>query len=341
VKYLAYIALKAAKGNGHGVFITSAIRKNADYTEELILETLRIMRYEYGYKGYLHAKIMPGADPRLIKQAGFLADRISVNIELAHSDGYKTLAKQKNKNNILTPMTVIRDYIDDFNPESGRRAFSEAGRPFAPSGQTTQMMPGALSESDRTIALLAESLYRKFGMRRVYYSPFNTPDDNYSIPDLKTPRWRGRRLYQADRLMQLYGMKADEILPESAPNLDFDIDPKASYALRNINMFPVEVNTADYELLIRTPGIGVTSARKIIQARKKVTLTHDILKQMGVSLKKSVYFITCGGKYNGAGALGSPMLRQKLWADWFVFMQNMEQSSIFDVYPNLFDCLYK
>jgi len=188
---------------------------------------------------------------------------------------------------------------------------------------------GAMKETDRTIANLAQALYRKQNLKRVYYSPFGPPYQSDDFPDKKTPRWRGHRLYQADRLIALYGMTTDELLPESAPNLDFDIDPKASFALRNIAIFPVEVNTADYEILLRVPGIGITSAQKIVTARKHATITHDLLRKMGVPHKKSVYFITCNGKYYGGGWLERAELRNKLLADEFVHMQGMEQMSLF------------
>ena len=322
---IADMALATANQCGHGVFITSAICKNADYTEELIIDTLKVLRHKRGYDGYIHAKIMPGADPQLIRQLGFLADRVSINIELPHSDGYKILAKQKTKNNIISPMAAVNDFINELNPRKGIKARSDTGRTFAPAGQTTQMMVGAMGETDRIITVLADSLYKKFDMRRVYYSPF----DAAAIGGYKTPKWRGRRLYQADRLVKLYGMTPNEILPENSPNLDFDIDPKAGYALRNIAMFPVEINKADYETLLRVPGIGITSAKKIIAARKLSRLTYDNLKYMHVSLSKSRYFITCSGKYYGENMLDSPYLRNKLWSDEFVFMQNMEQMSIF------------
>ena len=326
---IADLALRAAADNGHGVFITSAICRNADYTEELILKTLQVIRRERGYQGYIHAKIMPGADPLLIRQVGFLADRVSVNIELPHSDGYKLLAKQKNKTNILSPMGTVQELLRELNPRRGPKARSEDGRAFAPAGQTTQMMVGALGETDRTIAVLASSLYRKFEMRRVYYSPFNPPQKDELFTADPTPKWRGRRLYQADRLIKLYGMSPDEILPEDAPQLEFDVDPKAQYALRNRHLFPVEVNTADYEMLLRVPGIGVTGAKKIVTARRISRLTHDTLKHMGISLSKSTFFITCAGKYYGGGMLDSPSLRKKLWSDEFVFAKNSEQLSLF------------
>ena len=315
---MADIAVKTAANDvSGGVFISSAVCKNADHTEELMLKTLSLIRKKHCFGGYVHAKIMPGTDRKLIREVGLLADRISVNIELPHSDGYKTIARQKNKTNILTPMTYVRDCINEF------------GRSFAPSGQSTQMIVGAMGESDRTLAVLAESLYKKYKLRRVYYSPFGPQVETSDVlPNKKTPFWRGRRMYQADRLMELYGMKADEILPENAPDLDFDIDPKAAYALRNIAMFPIEVNTADYEMLLRVPGIGIVGAQRIVKARRTVALSHEALKKIGVSLKKSIWFITCGGKYHGGSMLDSPFLRKKLWADELVFMQGMEQISL-------------
>ena len=332
---IADMALATANECGHGVFITSAICKNADYTEELIIDTLKVLRHKRGYGGYIHAKIMPGASPLLIRQLGFLADRVSVNIELPHSDGYKILAKQKTRSNILSPMAAVSELYSEYNPQRGTRVRSEAGRTFAPAGQTTQMMVGAMGETDRTITILADSLYKKFDLRRVYYSPFSAPFEG----GYKTPKWRGRRLYQADRLIKLYGMEPDEILPEGSPNLEFDVDPKAGYALKNLAMFPIEINTADYEMLLRVPGIGITSAKKIVAARRVARLSFDKLKYMHVSLSKSKYFITCNGKYYGEKMLDSPHLRTKLWADEFVFMQNTEQMSMFgtDMLPIDYD----
>ena len=233
---IADMALATANQCGHGVFITSAICKNPDYTEELIIDTLKVIRQKRGYDGYIHAKIMPGTDPLLIRELGFLADRVSINIEMPHSDGFKVLAKQKTKDNIISPMAAVYDFMNELNPRKGIKARSETGRAFAPAGQTTQMMVGSMGETDRTISVLANSLYRKYDLRRVYYSPF----DASAHGGYKTPKWRGRRLYQADRLMKLYGMSPDEILPEGSPNLEFDVDPKAGFALRNINMFPVD-----------------------------------------------------------------------------------------------------
>jgi putative DNA modification/repair radical SAM protein len=291
-----------------GVFITSAIYKNADYTEELIIETLKYMRFDLKYKGYIHAKIMPGTDPQLIEEAGWLADRLSINIELPKSEGYDIIAKQKNKQNILKPMGDISKQVANHKFEKNSK-----GRLFAKSGQTTQMIVGAMKENDRIILNLAAALYKKYNLKRVYYSGFGLPSQQFDFfPENPTPHWRTRRLYQADRLLQLYGFKSDEIVPEESPDMQFDIDPKAAWALRNLNFFPVEVNTADYEALIRVPGIGITYAKKILFARNNHTLTHDLLLQIGVSLKRARYFITCNGKYDGDNLLGNPLLRNAI-----------------------------
>lgn len=304
---MAEIAVQAAKNNPTmGVFVSSGIYRNADYTEELIVETLRIMRQELRYSGYIHAKIMPGADPELIEQAGWLADRLSVNIELPRSEGYAIIAKQKNKTNILTPMGEISRRVRDHTGE-----FNAAGRRFARGGQTTQMIVGAMKETDRTAMMLSAALYRKYRLRRVYYSPFHLPRSSHFdfFPEENTPQWRTRRLYQADRLIQLYGFTVEELLPEEEPNFPFDLDPKAVWVMRHLDQFPVEVNTADYEMLLRVPGIGITYAKRIIQARRLHVLTHDLLRKIGVSLKRCRYFITCNGKYTGGRLLDSPALR--------------------------------
>jgi len=324
------MALAAKKRSNCGIFITSAICKNANYTEELIIEAVKFLRLKRDYHGYVHAKIMPGADPLLIRELGFWADRVSVNIEVPHSDGYKIFARQKNKNNIISPMETVRNLKRELNPRRGIKKRSASGRTFAPAGQTTQLMVGSMGETDRTLAVLAQSLYKKMELKRVYYSPFHSPPKDEIFNGNMTPKWRGRRLYQADRLIALYGMTPDELLPENEPYLEFDLDPKAQYALRNRHIFPVEVNTADYDMLLRVPGIGIYSAKKILEARRIKSLTPEIMKYMGISLKKCQYFITFSGKYYGGGMLDSPYLRQKLWMEEFVYMQGAEQLSMFN-----------
>lgn len=304
---LAKIAVDTAGKNRRGLFVTSAIHQNADYTQELLSECVRIMREELYYYGYIHAKVMPGADPLLIEKTGRYANRLSVNIEVARSSGYERIAKQKNKENILTPMGNISEQIQSAQYDN---------RQFARS-QTTQLMAGSTGEDDRTIMTLSGALYRKYRLKRVYYTAFHYSHEakgyeNEDLPLTQTPYWRMARLYQADRLMQLYGFSPDDVTPESEPNLSEDIDPKAAWALRHLDMYPVEVNTADFDTLIRVPGIGLTYAKRILEARKHATITHELLTKMRIPLKRCVYFITCNGRYKGGNIELSPELRKAL-----------------------------
>ena len=302
---LARMAVTEAEREGRGIFLTSAIYKNPDYTQELLIQTLKIIRREYGFGGYVHAKVMPGADPLLIREAGKLANRLSVNIEVARSEGYALVAKQKNRQNILTPMREISEQIAE------ARAASPGRRPRFATSQTTQLMAGSTGEDDRTILNLSRALYDKYSLKRVYYTAFHYEHEakGYDLPLTVTPYWRMSRLYQADRLMQLYGFRPEELAPDGAPNLEQEIDPKAAFALRHLELFPMEVNTADYEALLRVPGIGVTYAKRIVEARRYVKLTHESLKKIGVSLKRARFFITCSGKMEQSVPLGSPLLR--------------------------------
>lgn len=307
---LAEISVQEAKSNGYGVFLTSAIYKNANYTQELIIEALRIMRKELFYNGYIHAKVMPGADPSLIEQTGRLANRLSVNIEVANNSGYERVAKQKNKQNILLPMQQISTMIND-----QKQLFSKYNS-FATS-QTTQLMAGSTEESDRTIMLLSKALYKKYNLKRVYYTAFQYRNlaKGYDLPLTTTPVWRVRRLYQADRLMQLYGFSPDEITPDVAPDFKEDMDPKIAWAIRNIHLFPIEVNTADYEQLLRIPGIGIAYAQRIIQTRRCRSITHSTLRKIGVSLKRSTYFLTCNGVYEGGFFINYPDMLYKMFSE--------------------------
>lgn len=304
---LAKMAVDEAKRNGFGVFVTSAIYRNADYTQELLAECVRIMREELYYSGFIHAKVMPGADPLLIERTGIYANRLSINIEVAQSAGYNRIAKQKNKTNILAPMHNISEQICGAKYEKRRFATS----------QTTQLMAGSTKEDDRTIMTLSQALYSKYRLKRVYYTAFHYRHEakGYENEDLKitqTPYWRMARLYQADRLLQLYGFSPNDVTPEEEPFLSEDIDPKAAWALRHLDMYPVEVNKADFDTLIRIPGIGITYAKRIIEARRHCTITHDVLKKMRVSLKRSIYFITCNGQYMGGSSLFSADIRNML-----------------------------
>jgi predicted DNA-binding helix-hairpin-helix protein len=302
---MAEIAVGASKRSGHGIFLTSAIHRNADYTQELIVETVKSIRNDFGYKGYLHAKVMPGADPALINEAGLYANRLSVNIEVAKSEGYDLVAKQKTKTNILSPMQRISDLIRDAKGE--RRKFAKT--------QTTQMMAGSTGEDDKTILTLSSALYKKYRLNRVYYTPFSymSEAEGYDLPLVKTPFWRMTRLYQADRLMAVYGFTPEEITPPEYTFLEEDLDPKAAYVLRHLGKFPVEVNTADYETLLRIPGIGTTFAQRIITARRLCDVTFETLKRMNVPLKKSGRFITCGGRHNG-GFVDNEIIMRKFLA---------------------------
>lgn len=304
---LAQIAVREAKRNGHGVFVSSAIHRDADYTQELMAECVRIMRQELYYYGYIHAKVMPGADPLLIEKTGKYASRLSVNIEVAQSSGYARVAKQKNKTNILTPMASIAEQIQ--SAQYDRRTFATS--------QTTQLMAGSTNEDDRTIMTLTSALYKKYRLKRVYFTAFQYKQEakgyeTENLPLTTTPYWRMARLYQADRLIQLYGFSPDDVTPDSEPNLFEDIDPKAAWALRHMDLYPVEVNTADFDTLIRVPGIGLTYAQRIIEARRHTTITHELLQKMRVSLKRSIYFITCNGQYKGGGALFTKDFRSVL-----------------------------
>jgi putative DNA modification/repair radical SAM protein len=309
---LAEIALTQAKDNGHGIFITSAIYRNANYTQEIIIETLRVLRKELYYDGYIHAKIMPGVDPLLIEKTGRYANRLSVNIEVAQNAGYERIAKQKNKENILVPMQQISNLVRD------SRQYRSKSSPLLAKSQTTQLMAGSSEESDRTIMRLSKALYHKYNLSRVYYTAFHYQDKakGYDeLPFTQVPIWRVKRLYQADRLLQLYDFSPDDITPEQSPDLCEHLDPKMSWALRNIHQFPVEINNADYEQLLRIPGIGITYAQKIIRARRYGLVTHQTLRKIGISLKKSTYFLTCNGKYEGGNLLSNPEILSQLFSE--------------------------
>ena len=279
-----------------GLFLSSAVLVSPDYTTERMIEVLRLLREEYHFWGYIHAKAIPGADPLLTRRLGMLADRLSVNIELPSEASLALLAPDKKKTNILAPMAQIRDGITASKAELAQ--FKHAPR-FAPAGQSTQMIIGATPESDRQILMLTQGLYDKYRLKRVFYSAYMPVSDSRLLPapqGFKPPLLREHRLYQADWLLRYYHFRAEEILDESQPDFDPRVDPKCSWALRHMERFPVEVSKADYETLLRVPGIGVTSARRILTARRAAPLSFDTLKKVGVVLKRAQYFITCGGK---------------------------------------------
>ena len=279
-----------------GLFLSSAVWGSPDRTTELMIETLRLLREEYGFWGYIHAKAIPGADPLLTWRLGLLADRMSVNIELPSEASLRQLAPDKEKRAILRPMAQIRDGITASRQELAK--YRHAPR-FAPAGQSTQMIIGATPESDRQILTLTQALYDKYGLKRVFYSAYVPVSDSKLLPapaEFKPPLLREHRLYQADWLLRYYHFRAEELLDEAHPDFKPLVDPKCSWALGHMEWFPVEVNRADYETLLRVPGIGVTSARRILTARRCRALTFEGLKKLGVVLKRAQYFITCSGK---------------------------------------------
>ena len=279
-----------------GLFLSSAVLVNPDYTTERMIEALRLLREEYRFGGYIHAKAIPGADPRLTYRLGLLADRMSVNIELPSAGSLALLAPDKKKENILTPMGQIRDGISLASRE--RKLCRHAPR-FAPAGQSTQMIVGATPESDRQILTLTQGLYDRYHLKRVFYSAYMPVSNSPLLPapqEFQPPLLREHRLYQADWLLRFYHFRAEELLDEEAPNLDPRLDPKCTWALRHLEFFPVEVNRADYEALLRVPGVGVRSARRILAARRVGPLTFEGLKRLGVVLKRAQYFLTCSGR---------------------------------------------
>ena len=278
-----------------GLFLSSAVVKNPDYTSELMLMTLKKLREEERFWGYVHVKAIPGADPRLTHALGLYADRMSVNIELPSQKSLALLAPQKSKEKILTPMGLIRDGIRE---NAADLAHYRAAPKFVPAGQSTQMIIGATPETDRQILALTEGLYRKYQLKRVFFSAYMpvVSDRNLPARDTPPPLLREHRLYQADWLLRFYGFSAGEILDDQHPDFNPLLDPKCNWAVNHMEHFPVEVNRAPYEMLLRVPGIGVKSTKRIRAARRYAALDFDALKKLGVVLKRARYFILCSGK---------------------------------------------
>ncbi len=278
-----------------GLFLSSGILQNPTYTMELIYQTLWILRHRYRFNGYIHVKAIPGADARMIQLTGYLADRMSVNLELPTADGLHALAPNKHRKTILTPMRQIQNHIK--NTREDLVLYHNAPK-FVSGGQSTQMIVGATGESDYQIMGVAQSLYQKFELKRVFYSAFVRVNDDKSLPVLPggPPLLREHRLYQADWLLRFYGFSAEELLSESRPFFNVLLDPKEDWAVRHLEQFPVEINQASYGRLLRVPGIGVNSAKRIIAARRSNSLDFEHLKKMGVVMKRAVYFITCRGR---------------------------------------------
>ncbi|MDF2887402.1 MAG: Radical domain protein [Lacrimispora sp.] len=278
-----------------GLFLSSGVLTSADYTMDLIYQTLKKLREEYHFHGYIHVKAIPGADPLLIEKTGFLADRMSINLELPTAEGLKKLAPGKNRDKILKPMKQIQNRIVTNRYELMEYKKSPA---FVPAGQSTQMIVGATPENDYQMMMVAEALYKNYDLKRVFYSAFVPVNHDSSLPALPggPPLLREHRLYQADWLMRFYGFQAEELLSEDRPNFNVLLDPKCDWALRHLEQFPVEINRADYFTLLRVPGMGVKSVKRILAARRSGILDFEALKRMGVVLKRAHYFITCSGK---------------------------------------------
>ena len=325
-----------------GLFLSSGVQKNPAYTMEKMCEALQLLRTEYHFNGYIHVKAVPGAPDDLIMRAGYLADRMSINLELPTAEGMKKLAPNKSHQTILKPMAKVTDTIAANRLAQGKSAYLERStsnryltdsifseeqrkitgnqtdrigessvyrittkeheklknRPFASAGQSTQMIIGATPETDYHLLCTTQNLYQKYDLKRVFFSAYVPVNEDPDLPgiDEKPPLLREHRLYQADWLLRFYGFHAEELLSEQRPNFNEQIDPKCEWALRHLELFPVEINTASYERILRIPGVGPKSAGRIVRARRYGSLDFDHLKKMGVVLKRAHYFITCNGK---------------------------------------------
>lgn len=325
-KEIAELTINFYKRNYiEGLFLSSAVIKNPDHTMELLIETLSILRCQYRFNGYIHAKAIPGASQELVERLGLLCDRLSVNIELPSSNALKKFAPQKNKQNILAPMKRIRDGIIQNKQEIA--VYKKAPR-FAPSGQSTQMIIGASPESDKTILNLSQNLYDKYKLKRVFFSAYVPVGKNPLLPVSAPPLLREHRLYQADWLLRFYDFRAEELFEGGNDNFSNIVDPKCEWALRHLELFPVEINKAPYSMIMRIPGIGVRSAAKIVKCRTVHSLSFEDLRKMRISMKRAKYFITCNGKtYNNL------WLRQELVTPMLLADNNVSgygQISLFD-----------
>lgn len=314
-----------------GLFLSSGVFRSPDYTTELMIKSLRLLREKYRFNGYIHAKAIPGTSPELVEQLGLLADRLSVNIELPSEAGLNLLAPDKTKKAILSPMRQIQVRNNENREELVKYRYAPK---FAPAGQSTQLIVGATADSDFHILRLTQNLYDRYQLKRVFYSAYVPVVEHALLPskEVKPPLLREHRLYQADWLLRFYKFRAEELLDESNPSFDTRVDPKCSWALAHLDFFPVEVNTADYETLLRIPGIGIVSAKRILKARRVSRLHIDDLKKLGVVMKRAQYFLTASGKM-AEGLRFSPdsLLRNLIAAERPLLPQEQpEQLSLFD-----------
>lgn len=307
-----------------GLFLSSGVLGSPDYTSELMLKSLRLLRDECGFLGYIHVKVVPGTSPGLVDELGLLSDRVSVNLELPSSESLAALCPDKSKESILSPMRRIAQGIEDDQDTQAmvrkrevslqRRRSGKRRRSFVPAGQSTQIIIGATPESDHQILKLSSSLYGVFSMKRVFFSAYIPVVEDPRLPNNGRVQFdREHRLYQADWLMRFYGFSASEIVDEGHPFLDADIDPKANWAINHLDFFPVEVNKAPYEELLRVPGIGVKGAKLIVRTRTHRSLGEPELRKLGIAYNRARYFITCNGRYQGKGQkVSRESLRAKL-----------------------------
>lgn len=309
-----------------GLFLSSGIIISPDYTMDLIYQTLYRLRTAYRFQGYIHVKAIPGADPLLIEKTGYLADRMSINLELPTSDSLRKLAPCKSRNTILKPMRMIQNGITDNKQEL--TVYRKAPK-FVPAGQSTQMIIGATPENDFQIMSVAEGLYRNFDLKRVFYSAFVNVNHNSGLPVLPggPPLLREHRLYQADWLLRYYHFTVNELLSEDRPNFNIYLDPKCDWALRHLEYFPVEVQTADYKTLLRVPGIGAKSASRIVKARRGSRLDFPDLKKMGVVLKRALYFLTCSGRMMYPTKLDEDYICRNLLSDRTQIPRDLRESN--------------
>lgn len=315
-----------------GLFLSSGVNKSPDYTLEKMIQTLEILRYEYGFKGYIHGKAIPGGDPALIEKMGYLCDRMSINIELPSEESLNTLAPNKPKRNILQPMGQIAKGVAENMKALSLYRHTPS---FVPAGQSTQMIIGATPETDYQMIRLAGGLYKKYGLKRVFYSAYIPAIEDTLLPsiDTKPPLLREHRLYQADWLMRMYQFEPEEILSEENPHFNPFLDPKANWAINHMEAFPMDIHKATLGQLLRIPGIGPTSARRIVVARRESSLTMESLKKLGVVTKRARYFVITADQ--PVGFRGSKNQTTRALIDPKAFTFGSEQLSMFSTFKGM------
>ena len=297
-----------------GLFLSSGIFKNADYTMERLVRVAKKLRLEHNFNGYIHLKSIPGASDEIMREAGLYADRLSMNLEIPTESGLKLLAPDKNHQDMIKPMRFVKNELIQYKEE--KKKFKSTPK-FAPAGQSTQVIVGATQENDFQIIQVADHFYNNFNLKRVYYSGYVPVSNDARLPAIgaQVPLVRENRLYQADWLMRFYGFKANEILEKNNPFLDLEVDPKMGWALRNITQFPVIIQNAPLEMILRVPGIGVKSAHKIVYARRFQNLSMEHLKKIGVSINRAKYFISVSNENTHLKFLNALNLKEIILSD--------------------------